>query len=764
MSYITRREIPWIMLRKGRVSLSIPLLIVVLACIIGIWGILPPKDDVSPFELSFSVEEALKHVEAVAQKPHPIGSEEHESVRGYLLEALNQLGLITEVQTTIGTYPGYAQVAKVHNILGRLPGIASDKAVLLVAHYDSVPTGPGAADNGASVAAVLEVLRLIKQGSPLKNDLIVLFSDAEEIGLVGANAFFEEHPWAKEVGLVINLEARGTSGPSIMFETGAGNANLIREFARAVQRPVANSLSYEIYNRLPNNTDFTVFEKAGYLGFNFAFIGNSVFYHSALDNTDNLSQESLLHQGRNLYDLTRHFGNLEHLESLTSTEDAVYFDLLGRKTIVYPTNWVIPLMIAAVLLFILVFGYCIADRLCSFSGTLISLVITLVTTLTCGILVYLTTEVFDGRALGYNLKWITLACALLTFSLTSFMYGVFNKRISTFNLSAGALLCWLILTISVSVLLPGGSYLFIWPSISSLLGFVVFVVLTKLNKPSLVWLILLGLLAVPVWILIPGMLWLIALAMGLPVFGFLAVLLACSIGLIIPHLKLMSLFKHWVLSVGRWGLTVLFLVMVVVTSGYSARQPKMNSILYYLDTGANEAYWISLDERPDDWTRQFFFEEYSMDNMENYIPGENYSILLTQAPVLDLPLTELKILDQAITDSYMIVTLRVNPSSETDNVKLLFWPEDAVEAVRVDGKYLTWTDGFTYHRVPEEGIEVSLYLDMQASEFRLTAISFSYNLPELPGLEITQRPDGIITLPNRISENTVIKQVIELSL
>ena len=94
--------------------------------------------------------------------------------------------------------------------MARLPGTRSGgRAFLLVAHYDSVPTGPGATDNGAGVATVLETVRALKAGPALRNDVIVLLADGEERGLLGARAFVDGYPWAQEVGAVLNLDTRG---------------------------------------------------------------------------------------------------------------------------------------------------------------------------------------------------------------------------------------------------------------------------------------------------------------------------------------------------------------------------------------------------------------------------------------------------------------------------------------------------------------------------------------------------------------------------
>ena len=159
----------------------------------------------------------------------------------YILGDVSALGLRPEVQDANG----------VRNILVRVEGEETSKAVLLVAHYDTVRGSPGAADDTSGVAAMLETLRALGGGARLKNSVICLFSDAEELGLKGAEAFVYSHPWAADVRLVLNFDARGNGGPALMFETSSGNRWLVEQFARATPHPRATSLSYDSTNSCP---------------------------------------------------------------------------------------------------------------------------------------------------------------------------------------------------------------------------------------------------------------------------------------------------------------------------------------------------------------------------------------------------------------------------------------------------------------------------------------------------------------------------------
>jgi len=146
-----------------------------------------------------SAERAMTYLKVIAQRPHPVGSTEQSAVRDYLVNQLSQAGLTPSVQKTVVIRPTSGppyHAGSVENVIVRLPGTNSSKAVVLIGHYDSVPTSLGASDDGAAVSAMLETLRALRASAPLKNDVIFLFSDAEEIGLMGARGFINEHPWA----------------------------------------------------------------------------------------------------------------------------------------------------------------------------------------------------------------------------------------------------------------------------------------------------------------------------------------------------------------------------------------------------------------------------------------------------------------------------------------------------------------------------------------------------------------------------------------
>lgn len=266
-------------------------------------------------------------------EPHPLGSAAARRVEHRIVGELQRLGVEHEVQDTF-VCTNYDVCARVRNIIGRLPGQSSREAVLLTSHYDSVAAGPGAADDGASVAAMLEIARLMK-GERHKRDVLLLFDEGEEAGLLGADAFMRKYPGAAAVVAVVNGEARGTSGQSFMFESSPGNQHLIALMGSGVPRPVTSSVYYSIYERLPNDTDFTIFKKYSKQGLNFAFLGDVARYHTPLDRRQLLDAGTLQHHGDNLLGATRALadGNLADTFS-----NATFFDIGGFGVARWPES------------------------------------------------------------------------------------------------------------------------------------------------------------------------------------------------------------------------------------------------------------------------------------------------------------------------------------------------------------------------------------------------------------------------------------------
>ena len=272
--------------------------------------------------------------------PHPIGSAANTRLRESIVRKLSALGYATELQSGFVCNDAGTCGSPVNIIATRRDSTAGDGTVLLAAHYDSVPAGPGASDDGAGVAALLEIARILAARPASPHPITLLITDGEEAGLLGALLFVRDHPLSKRVSAAVNVEARGTSGPSLMFETGNANSWLMGLFAAAIARPMTNSLYYVVYKQLDNDTDFTVFKTAGYQGFNFAFVGHVGHYHTPLDNVAHADPSSLQQQGDNA------LAALTALSSATNPHppvaESVFFDVLARIVIAWPSVCTLP--------------------------------------------------------------------------------------------------------------------------------------------------------------------------------------------------------------------------------------------------------------------------------------------------------------------------------------------------------------------------------------------------------------------------------------
>ena len=327
------------------------LLLVFIVVAAGLSGIQPPSaaPDAAPIE-TFSATRAMRHVRDIAKKPHPVGSAAHDEVRDLIVTRLRELGLQPEVQKTSTTqkFFGRTNGAIVENVVARIVSRGSDRrALLFAAHYDAVPQSFGAGDDGAGTAALLEAARALVQGPPLDRDVLIVITDGEELGLLGANAFVSEHAAAKDVVVAFNFDARGSKGALAMFDASNGNGSLIALLAR-VPHVQASSFVSTLAKLLPNDTDATIFKKAGIPTMSFAFADGFENYHRATDSADRLDPRSVQAMGDTAVSLARQLGRgpMPSLEG----EDVAYVTLFGRGLVRLSFAMVAALGLGAALL------------------------------------------------------------------------------------------------------------------------------------------------------------------------------------------------------------------------------------------------------------------------------------------------------------------------------------------------------------------------------------------------------------------------------
>ncbi|MGH7604102.1 MAG: M20/M25/M40 family metallo-hydrolase [Gemmatimonadaceae bacterium] len=556
----------------------------------------PPRPvPATAHDTSFSAERALRHVRAIAQRPHPMGSVDHDRVRDYIIGQLAAIGLRAELQRTTAIGTRYQEAGRVQNILARLQGSdRSGKAVLLMAHYDGVEAGPGAADDGSGCAAMLETLRALRASKkPLAHDVIALFTDGEEAGLLGSAAFVREHPWAKDVAVVLNFDARGTSGRSLMFETGPGNLDVARAF-RSARYPTGGSVYATIYRALPNDTDLSELAPLGLPALNFAFADGVELYHTSHDDVKHLDPASVQHQGSNMLEMARTFAS-EPLPR-PRTGDGVFFDLPVIGLVVYPISLELPLAILALVLVavLVVRGRTGSDPLPASRFPLPAFATTLVVVAISVAIAVIASALLHGPAIWSG--WYAAGVAFITLSATLVVSSLARRWSTARGIHIGALVVWALLALALSILLPGVAYLFTWP-----LLFTAGAALIVRGREAAEWIA-----AAVTLLILAGLIYALPVVMlGVTRGGAigLCVMTALVAMLLSPMLDVVAGDSRW--SAAGWiaGAGIACIVFAALTVHPTPDHPLRSSIVYAENADSSDAWLGTFGHPANNWMR-----------------------------------------------------------------------------------------------------------------------------------------------------------------
>jgi hypothetical protein len=753
---------------EARLSLGIVSFLAA-ACVVALGLSSPPKPlpaTAPPTE--FSAERAFRHVQAIAKVPRPAGTAANAEARAYVLRELQALGIQAEIVTT-RLLEGH-RAAEVHNVLARLPGQANTKAFALMGHHDSVRYGPGAADDGSAVAALLETARALRVGPPLSNDVLLVFTDGEESGLLGAKTF-ARHPWAAQTGVMLGLESRGTSGGSLMFETSRSNGWLIAELARARVGAFASSLSSSIYESMPFNGDFSWLKNHGQHGFHAAFISDFAWYHTGNDQPEHLSLASLQHQGNYALGLSRHFGNLP-LHEVTAP-DAVYFNTFGPRLVHYPKTWSAPLAIATgvLALFVLLLGLRrkrvsplgMLAGIATFAGSAVAVVLVTLVFLALIFGPANLSSIYHSRMSYlpelrplYHNDLYGLAFALGAVGLFSALLNLFRGRIGTMNLASGALVWWGILLALLQTWLPGGSYLATWPTVFAALQLLILFAISGEKSASVVTVAWVTPLTLPaIFLLVPGYRYLLSSVMiiSAPVLVMILVLLG---GVLIPQLEVITRVRRWMLPALAAAAALTLLITGHAANGVTAKQPDFNCLAYGLDRDSSRAFWMSSDAATDEWTSQFFPPGTPCADVTDFFPRFSRPCLRASAPMANLAGAEVRVASDSIQDGRRHLslqlaspdhapTLKVQVTSDTEILRATVFGEPVSESRRA------WE--FTFTIFPRDGAVLELELPPDVP-LKLKLVEQYFGLPVFP--KIRPRPEYLLCEPNTLKHNRSI--------
>lgn len=764
--------------RAGAPAALVALLVLGGFAAAAVLGVQPPapRGAQAPAE-AFSAARAARHLEQVAAGPHVAGSVANDAVRDYLVGSLDALGWRTEVQDAVGmdpTEPDLPGMARVRNVVALLPGSDPSGRLFLVAHHDSIQVGPGASDDGAGVSALLETARALAAGPPLRNDVVVVLTDAEEACLCGAEAFVGQHPLAADGGVVLNLEARGTGGPVVMFETSAGNAALVDVFGRAAPHPVGTSFAVEVYRILPNDTDFSAFARAGrFTGLDAAYIDGAAAYHTPQDTPERLDRASLQAHGDNTVALARELGDADLAALRTpSAADATYFPVPGLL-VRYPGALIWPLVALAALAVVALAWRARRQGLLSWPRALAGLVAALVPLVLAPVAAQALWAALVAVRPGYaemTDPWRPVPFRLAVLALTAAVllgwYALLRRRVGPAALAVGALTSLAGLGALLAGLAPGGSYLATLPALA---GAVAGLVALSLPSPGARVAVLTAGAAVAVLVLAPSVL-LFLPALGLATGGaaaFFSVLLGlAALGVLEPLFPRPQRGRgSGPLRTAAPAATMALLAAALTAVGVAgdpadAEHPLPAQLMYALDTGTQRARWVSTDAAPSGWLTGYVT---GREDLSAAFPILGDEALATgPAPAADLQPPEVTTLEDTSEDGRRTLRLRVTPRRPVRLLSLHLRGAGAVLGASVAGRGLPAGrtpdgDGFNvqFHAPPADGVEVTLVLD-DAEDAMLRVMDGSDGLTDLPGFR--PRPEGVGVAGSHTSELVVVAQ------
>jgi hypothetical protein len=519
------------------------------------------------------------------QRPHPADSVADDMVRSRLVAQLRQIGVEPIVRDQLACNELFKQrgvsCARVRNVIAVM-GPLKDKALLLNAHYDSVPVGPGASDDGIGVATLLEVAANLHD-RPLKRPVILLFNEGEELGLIGARAFLAD-PLSRNVDSLINLEARGVRGPVNMFETSRPNATPIAVFASVVDHPVANSLSTDVYRLLPNYTDVNSFAQRGWLTLNLAPIGNETRYHSPGDDVAALDSATLQHMGDQTLALA---AALASGAAEQPAGNRIFMDLLGRTLIS------LPLVIGAGLLIGLLIGFTVvAVRRGGVLRTGVAVVGAMAgSTLLAWLLLTLLGALRPGMFWRAHPIWTHLTVYAATILSSAACLIAIGGSLDRTRLRPAFWLFFLLVGGIIGLIAPGGIIFFIFPPLIAMIGMLASRWWQPLERIGSYWAILFLYLT---WGAMLGLLQ--ELLSGGPIWIFAPLSGLLIIPVLIEARSLLAGAGLRPISATGGALVLAAVGAALVSPAYSGDRQQRFVIQQVNDAGSGNAWWSVLND------------------------------------------------------------------------------------------------------------------------------------------------------------------------
>jgi len=538
-----------------KITLTFCLLAFLLSLYIALSTLAPTRAKPEDADVTeFSAYRAYQHLQVVAEKAHHTGSAYNETVRKYILETLQDINLDPYIQGKQFRGVEHWGNLYVQNIICRIEGTDSpNSTIMLVAHYDTMPTGPGAMDDGSGVVTLLETARALQAGEPLKNDVILLFTDGEEPGILGAQAFIEDNQdLADEVDLIVNFDAGGTDGPAVLTETSTGNAKMVQRLLDSAPEKTAFSSLVDLSRFFPSDTDIRVLEKTGKKYMNIIVSMHKERIHTPKDNVESFSINTLQQQGNYALGICREFGNISDLSSEIKSEgDSIFFPVSNWFMVVYDQNWGVFFSLLAALIYIVITFAGLRSKKLSLKNMLAGLTVFLMGIISAGAISFTVIGIARlafrsriDRFFRYELfpigseyaNILIIGLVFISFAIMSYASYRFMKKKIFIDLLSGTMFVWLICVVVTGLFFPGLSYMFVWPFVFTLIIQAFYILFPEIEHVRIFQIISLFLLIVQSFTLFFPVAY-ISSSVGLDKVPLIIMLTALPFGIITPYLQ-----------------------------------------------------------------------------------------------------------------------------------------------------------------------------------------------------------------------------------
>jgi hypothetical protein len=694
---------------------------------------------------TFQTERAFERLSRLLgdEAPHPVDSSSNDEVRDRLLSEIRTLGFEPIVRDDFHCNQGRGAMrcARVRNVMFWL-GEQGPNAIMIASHYDSVPAGPGAGDDGAGVAASLEIASILK-GRELARPVLVLITDGEEIGLVGASSFVEKDPMAKLVSAVVSMEARGVSGPVAMFQTSKPNGRDIAALKSDIKSAFTSSLAADVYEKMPNGTDVTEFLALDVDVGNFAIGGSPEFYHTPRDNLAMLDKRSFFHMGASALNTVDAFLAQSGDEP---EQQWIYTDILGLFVLALPQLFAMPLIVLGGLVTLIVFavkgpghhsgaGFWPTCRSLAFPWLALILGVGCAVAATMGVDA-LRPEEHYAAAHPWALRGAQNSAALLGVLLAFMLLG---RSISSPRLLLSSWLCLAILGGALSWFFPGAAILFVPALMVVTLSCIVH--LFGKNKLALKLSILAAFIFALIGVPTSGLGEIMLFPEHAAPFTIFLVFCLLFFG---PHALPIDGAGNrvkWAAPTLILGIVVAFIAIATVVPAYSAAAPRGVSVLQVSNAENAEATYavFTSDPLPKAMNDVSSFSQGS-------VIGFDRPAFVSKAPNFESQGIDLRITANDIIGDERLVTFEIQAPDSDIIVGRLTPKQLSVRSMALNGISSTeeQLNRFSCHGRECRSLSISLSLNASATNVSFQVNAFRYGLSAQAQAMLLARPDSVL--------------------